>query len=169
MQSGLTAVAVLGMILAAQAAAFQSKPDFSGKWTLVPKEPAQMPRSQLDDKRPRIAIRTGPVPSFGPEFTARQDVRTLVIERRIDGNLSVVIYNLDGSDSENNEGPFRTISTATWQGSRLVIATRFPNSDPKPENQLTRLVWLDADGTLLVQTIKGIGIPEITVYRRAGT
>jgi hypothetical protein len=160
---------MLGMALAAQATAFQDRLDFSGKWTVVTKEPAQTPQSAADDKRPRSPIRIAPAPSFGSEFTARQDASTLAIEHRILGNLSVVTYRLDGSNSENDEGPFKTVSTATWLAGKLVITTRFQNSDPNPDNQLTRLLWLDADGRLLVQTVKGTGTPETTVYRRPGT
>ncbi len=89
----------------------QSKPDFSGTWTLDPsKSDAPMGRR-------------GGAPAASDPITVSQDATQLTIRR---GEQSLV-YKLDGSESTNRlpsrGGPQEVTSKAHWEGAKLVIET----------------------------------------------
>jgi hypothetical protein len=100
----------------------QGKPDFSGKWVMVDPPPAAG-NAAAGRGGGRGA---GFQPGFGPEFTVKQDATTLTITRG--GQSSPLTYKLDGSESKNTvtrDGQQQEqIATATWDGSKLVIATQ---------------------------------------------
>jgi hypothetical protein len=103
-------------------------------------------------------------------FVARQDAKVLVIERKV-GSKPVTVtttYQLDGSISRNLEAVIETISTAKWEGERLVIITTAATGEP---GQVKRVMSLAADGSLVIETtiINGSAVvtQQTSVYRRA--
>src|SRR5438094_6527035 len=79
-------------------ASAQDKPDFSGKWVTVDPQPAAGNAAAGASSAPGGGRGRGMQPGFGPEFTAKQDAKTLVITR---GQGPQLTYNLDGSESKN--------------------------------------------------------------------
>src|SRR4051794_24086492 len=93
--------AVIAMTTAVGFAAdTQDKPDFSGKWVAV--EPQAAPATTTtagSGSGPGRGRGRGFQPGFGPEFTVKQDAKTLTITRG--GQAPQLTYNLDGSESKN--------------------------------------------------------------------
>jgi hypothetical protein len=178
----LTAGIVIGVVAGAgriDRAQQQSavRPDFSGKWAVDTQ--ASSP-GLLTEEEPARAIlmpsaTTSPttlVPSFANAFVARQNSETLRVQRDIRQGttmiLNVVYYRLDGSETTNIEGGFtKTASRATWQDGRLTILTHIADADTLPRLNLERVMSLDANGRLLIDTENGIDPTYLTVYRRA--
>jgi hypothetical protein len=169
-------VAGMGRIGGAQTQTPANHPDFSGKWTVDIQ--ASSPGVVLDGERlvPAflVSVPTTLQPSFANAFIARQDSSTLRVQREMDRqgvttNLTVSYYRLDGSETTNIEGAMtKTVSTATWQNKTLRILTRNADVDAAlPRNKLERVMSLDANGRLLIETKNGIDPTYLTVYRRA--
>src|SRR5688500_19240997 len=117
--------AAIAIILAVGfAASAEDKPNFSGKWVAVDAQPAAE-NAGSGGRGPGGGGR-GLQPGFGPEFTVKQDARTLTITRG--GQAPVLTYKLDGSESRNTmtrDGQqIDQISTAKWEGNTLVIVTQ---------------------------------------------
>ena len=106
---------VLATVAAGPVAA-QSRPDFSGKWVLVP------------------AKSQGPMIPKSLELNVTQTDKLLTIERNATGPAgsmkSTLVYQLDGSMSTNTVGAngmsMDLNSKATWTGDTLVIDTTAP-------------------------------------------
>jgi hypothetical protein len=166
MRNALIAVGLLITIVGVRAGTPQPTQNFSGKWTVDPAAERALQAS------PKVKLANGSMvpanaaPSFGHDFTARHDAKTLVIARTLKGNPYIVTYNLDGSDNQNTEGGLQTVSKVNWQEGALIIVTHMLNAARTPENQLKRLVKSQADGTLLVQNWIGLEQRPDTVYRR---
>ncbi len=71
----------------------------------------------------------------GGPMTVTQDAKTLTVERDMGGTALKQVYNLDGSESKNSmpgrNGGAATeqVSTAKWDGAKLVITTKGANGD----------------------------------------
>lgn len=141
----------------------QAPPDFSGRWVVIPQDPPEKGRTYLGQP-----VVVAPERSFGSGFTAVQDSTTLAIDRELAGRPWRVIYNLDGPETRNNEGPFVMVSTARWKGSVLVVSTRLADKDAVQDNMVTRELSLNADGTMIVRTKAGKRDFPDTIYRRVG-
>jgi hypothetical protein len=100
MTHALPAVLIAALILPATAHA-QSKPDFSGTWT-------------MDPTRSESAMQTEPI---GPvTHVISQMPNELRIETRRGGRTTSAIYKLDGSESKLPDGT----ATTHWDGTTLV-------------------------------------------------
>jgi hypothetical protein len=149
--------AVIAMTLAVGfTAGAQDKPDFSGKWVAVDPQPvaANAGGSAGAGRGPGGGGR-GFQPGFGPEFTVKQDAKTLTITRG--GQAPVLTYKLDGSESKNTmtrDGQqIDQISTAKWEGNTLVIVTQLTFQGNTREQR--RVLSLDGGNLVIDQTSPG--------------
>jgi hypothetical protein len=154
----LLGVATVGWSLGAQ-----SRPNFSGRWTVVPSRSV----SWSDAGTPvNITV-------FGEAFTADQTQDTLRIA--IDNEKGFEwVYRLDGRAAHNvvpgPTGPEPTSSTTEWAGSELVITTRVvaDRVSQQPSAETTRRLKLNDDGTLRVEAPWGRSGAMIgSVYARS--
>jgi len=124
----------------------QSKPNFAGKWTLVPDPNA----AAAGGGRGR-----GMAGGLGPELTLAQDDKTLTVTTNNPqvGELKTV-YNLDGSESKNplNFGgqTVDRVSKVKWDGAKLVITTTVSFNGTPAET--TQSWMLDGSGNLVVES-----------------
>jgi hypothetical protein len=128
----------------------QSKPNFAGKWTLVPD--------------PNAAAGGGGrgrgMGGLGQAFSAVQDEKTLTITTSNPqiGEIKAV-YNLDGSETKNpitfGGNTVDRTSKVKWDGAKLVITS---TSNFQGNAVETTQVWsLDASGTLTVESTTNFG------------
>lgn len=148
--------AVIAMTLAVGfAAGAQDKPDFSGKWVAVDPQPAPPNNAAAGGGGPRGGGGRGFQPGFGPEFTVKQDAKTLTITRG--GQAPVLTYKLDGSESKNTmtrDGQqIDQISTAKWEGNTLVIVTQLTFQGNTREQR--RVLSIDGGNLVIDQTSPG--------------
>lgn len=154
-------VATVGLLATALKA--QTRPDFSGKWTRVVETITSTP-----DGGPAHTPTYGQV-AFGQEFTATQDGKTLTIDwafmrpmgRGASEQLVLQpahsVFNFDGSETNAltlgvvGGNSSRRFSKASWEANKLVILwMSSPSYLPGPFKRQT--LWLDADGSLVVET-----------------
>jgi len=151
-------MATATLIVVAVSLSAQAKPDFSGKWVMDP-PPAAAPAA---DGAARGGGRgaggggaAGFQPGFGPEFTVKQDANTITISRG--GQASPLVYKLDGSESKNtvtrNGEQQEQVSKATWEGSKLVVATEV-NFQGNTADQ-RRVLSLEGGNLVIEQTNPG--------------
>jgi hypothetical protein len=158
----MTTIVAVGIGLSAQA-----KPDFSGKWVMDPPPVAPAGDAAARGAAGRGAGATGFQPGFGPEFTIKQDAKTLTITR---GQGSLLVYNLDGSDSKNmvtRGGEQQAqVAKATWEGNKLVIATEVNFQGNTSEQR--RVLSLESGNLVIDQTNpgRGGGGPIKVVYKK---
>jgi hypothetical protein len=137
------AAVVVGLLFVCQIAA-QTRPNFAGKWS---------------GGRPMANL----VGVIGPqEMVIAQSDAVLTIDRPYGQNRASVKVKLDGTPSTNvldpggprgaaPRPPRELISTATWEGSRLKIATVFMATDPSgAKYKVTTVETLSIDGGNLV-------------------
>lgn len=151
----VTAMLSAAAFVLATAVAFAQAPNFAGKW------------APDADKNPAPAAggggggRGGGRGGGGP-MTITQDAKTLTIERDMGGNAVKTVYNLDGSESKNTQmgrgGQTEVVSTAKWDGAKLVITTKTANGD-----QVTSYYM---DGADLVSERTGQNGPVKTYYKK---
>ena len=118
------ATGVAAVTLVAGLAA-QAKPDFSGKWTLVPD-----PNAAAAPAGPGGGGggRGGGGGQFcGPECTVAQDGTSLTITRTTQAGETKAVYKLDGSESKNMQagrgGQTEVVSKAMWDGNKVSVST----------------------------------------------
>jgi hypothetical protein len=150
----------------------QGRPDFSGKWTLI--------RAGDGDRAPG---------AFGDTFVATQYSASLIIDwtvlgpqgRGAPGKMierpmhSAFIF--DGTESNVSDiyvqaghSHLQIVDTSAWEGQKLVVTTTWRGHAPARPT-LKRIIWLDPNGTLIVEASKPSdgGGPWSTVrsrYRR---
>ena len=145
------ALAIL-VAISASALVAQSKPDFTGKWTLS----------------------SGDRGMWGAEFSATQNDKTLTVIRTVQRGPLSYVYNFDGSPSHfaapiGGQQQVDQVSTAKWDGSKLVVTTKYRTQG---FDQQTVQTWsLDAAGNLTVGlAITKNGQPDGTgesVYKKS--
>jgi hypothetical protein len=119
----IASVAV-AVVLFASGLSAQGK-DFSGKWA---------PDAEKNAAAMGGGGRGGGRGGGGP-MTITQDAKTLTMEREGANGSTKTVYNLDGSDSKNmqpgRQGGAATevVSTAKWDGDKLMITTKTANGD----------------------------------------
>jgi hypothetical protein len=173
MRSAMTWIAAAALVLSSATGVFaQAKPDFSGKWTM---DPASAPAAPAGGGGGggRGGGRGGGGAGFGQEFTAKQDAGTLTITRQQGGQDVTAAYKLDGSESKNTVagrgGQQEQVSTAKWDGSKLVITTKLDFGGTAVEQ--VRTISMDAGKLVIEQSQAGRdgGAPTTTkvVYNKS--
>ncbi len=146
---GLTVAAVV--MFATIGLRAQTKPNFAGKWTLVPD------KTQIGGNGGCPGAGRG----FGPEFTAAQTAARLTIQRMQGGTPATLVYNLDGSESKNKAGARQgggdAISKASWNANKLAINTTSVidtggGDVPMVTMKTTHVLSLDPSGLLTIAT-----------------
>jgi hypothetical protein len=96
------------VLLTAQGALAQARPDFSGTWTL---DPASAPAARSKGVSPP------------PQLTLTQDANTLTMSwtQEVSGRTTTETLNLDGSESKTRMG---SVQKATWEANRIVVVIR---------------------------------------------
>jgi hypothetical protein len=144
MRRAATLTGTLALVLATVAVFAQAKPNFAGKWTLVP------------DPNAAPAGGRGGFGGLGASVTIAQDDKTLTVTRQVQGTDVKSVYNLDGSDSKNtmNFGgnAMDQVSKAKWDGNKLVITTSVNFGGNASE--LGTTYSLDASGNLIVESTR---------------
>jgi arylsulfatase len=159
-------------------------PDFSGAWSTAVLSSA--PPTGLPGSTSLPSLGSG----WGDRISVVHDAEHVDVERVVFVPREIqptVRYRfaLDGSETENAVTLGRTgpapVSTARWEGDRLVLTTVYPFQDPEGgrwlTSQVTQTLWLEpASGTpfepsLVVETTRGgaLGGPPSTtrtVYTR---
>lgn len=161
-----TRISALAFVAAVMAGVAQSRPDFSGDWVL------DQTRSTQTQQQARVTAVTG---LLGEKFTARQNDKTLTFEISLPvQRLNVTaVYNLDGTESRNLNpvGPGLpdepVFSKVSWDGSRLVIHTRGTAQGNSPPLETKRVIWIDADGVLMIERTAEGQPATRSVYSRA--
>jgi hypothetical protein len=139
--------AALTAVLFGAGLAAQAKPDFSGKWTLVPDPNAAAPDAAGGGRGGRGGRGGGGQQFCGQECTITQDATTLTVTRTTQAGEQKATYKLDGSESKNmggRGGQTEIVSKAMWDGNRVTIATSQPGRDGGPG--LTRNTVLSVVG-----------------------
>jgi hypothetical protein len=130
----MVAPLVLCLPLLATTGLEQTRPDFSGKWTKIG------------------SVAGEPVETL----TVSQNAETLTVETQSPSGPLRFAFKLDGSESKNitvQGNPPREISqvsTATWEGSSLVVRSSHRSNREGP--YLVAIVWSLDDNTLIVRT-----------------
>jgi hypothetical protein len=110
----------------------QGKPDFSGKWTLVPDPNAAAAGGGGGGGRGGRGGGGGGQ-FCGQECTITQDGTTLTVTRTTQGGEQKATYRLDGSESKNMQqgrgGQTEVVSKAAWDGARLSITSSQPGRE----------------------------------------
>ena len=133
-----------------------TKPDFSGDWTY--------------DKSKSTVVRVNnkdvDAPALGLGFSARQDAKTLRVERSFGSPPTAYTWTFDlsGKPTTNKlpgqSGDDEVVSRASWIGSKLVITSTRMSKDSGGKSVVTsslkRTLSINADGTL---TIDASGTP----------
>ena len=155
MKRAVAAVVALMLFAGAAAAMAQAKPNFTGKWTLVP-----------DPNAPAPTGRGRGMGGLGQVFSAEQNDKTLNVATTNEqiGEIKAV-YNLDGSESKNpisfNGQSVDRVSKAKWDGAKLVITTTINFNGNAVES--TQAWSLDATGNLVVESTSSFtGTPTTT-------
>ena len=151
---GMIATAVLAVATMAFA---QAKPDFSGTWApdaaAAPAAPAG-----TGGGAPGGGGGGGGRGMAGP-MTVKQAGDTLTIERTMGDNKVTQTYKLDGSESKNAGRGGDVVSTAKWDGSKLVITTKTDNGDQVQ-------TWSMEGGNLTIERTGGRGAGKMT-YKKS--
>ena len=132
----------------------QTRPNFAGKWTLVP-----------DPNAAAGGRGRGMAGGLGQAFTATQDEKTMTVVSTTQMGEIKSVYNLDGSETKNpitlgGQTVDRT-SKVKWDGAKLIVTS---TSNFQGNAAETTQVWsLDAAGTLTVESTNNFsGTPTTT-------
>jgi hypothetical protein len=150
-------VATLALVFAAAVSMYaQARPDFSGKWVMDPASaPAPPAGGGGGGGGGRGGGGGGGGLGFGPEFTAKQDAKMLMITRTQGDQTVTAMYNLDGSESKNTVagrgGQQEQVSKAVWEGGKLTITTTVNAGEQK------RVLAMEGGNLVIEQTNPGRG------------
>jgi hypothetical protein len=157
---------IAAAILAVATVAFAQKPDFSGTWTLDP-EASGMPPGGAPPAGGAPAGagggRGGGGGALGMGGVVKQTADALTIERTMGENKVTTTYKLDGTESKNTMmgrggTPTESVSTAKWDGNKLVINTKVG------ENETTQ-TWSLAGNVLTIESTSARGAQK-RVYKK---
>ena len=156
----------------------QSRPDFSGRWTV---ESGTTPLStNAPPGRPdQGRLTLGDMGSgCGSPVTITQDQAQLVVEQALFSRYDAaqqprLVYALDGAETRNTVMIGHTTqvraSRAAWDGQVLRITTLYPGIDPGSGKPLTTEVIqrlsLESPATLVVEASRGAAPGPITATR----
>lgn len=178
-------LSVVAMAVFADAQPIVGKAEFSGEWTEASENETGRGRGRRGG-RPRASPGSG----WGPKFSIHQVENELIVERSFfsRGDLQRPLkyrYSLDGSETRNTimmgRGTQAQVSTAAWEGDKLVITTIHGFQNPENARgmsyQVRQTLALlrdpspDTPPSLVVETTRsGVlgGAPSTsrTVYRR---
>lgn len=158
---------VLTALLSASPDRVQTVPDITGTWVLV--EAETLDRGPLmsgpAEKNPTYGSRT--VPAFGPEFTATSENGRLRIRQTLDRMTVDRDFDLTGKPTPGREMVVDTVNTLTTAGSTIMLVVRNDAIADIKAAAVTRVLTLEADGTLSCVTsgVNGRG-PMSSRYRR---
>ncbi|MDQ3348531.1 MAG: hypothetical protein M3545_11240 [Acidobacteriota bacterium] len=158
---GIMAAAVFAV---ASLAFAQAKPDFSGTWTLDA-EASGMTAPPAGGGGGMGGGRGGG--ALGNGATVKQTADTLTIERTVGENKVVTTYKLDGTESKNTMmgrggTPMESVSTAKFDGSRLVVASK---QDMGGRTIESTSVWTVSGSTLTVESTNARGTQK-RIYKK---
>ena len=166
------AFALAALLLAALPLSAQTKPDFSGTWTLDAARTAQ-----LNGGRAGAAMgQAGSISSVGAapagsntmspsgaatapsEFKITQTAAALTIERTTPAGPQKFVHKLDGSESVNINGRTTMTTKTRWQGATLVTegTNVFAGQDGAMTIDLKEIRSIESDGTLLIVTTRTV-------------
>jgi hypothetical protein len=153
-----TVIAIIGLAVCSGLAASrngvgvaQSRPDFSGTWTL---DDAASSLAIPPPRQPPPGVPPPPPPPTPKALAIRQSGNDLAIDRTLVGegnrtSTNKLLFYLDGSESTNHVGPILGKSKASWEGTTLVFSTTNSVEDTRlPDLRETYAV----DGDRLVVT-----------------
>ena len=146
---------IAAVFLASASIAFAQKPDFSGTWTLDPA--ASGMEGGGGGRGGRGGLGPGPA-------TVKQTADALTIERTMGDNKVTTTYKLDGSESKNTMmgrggEPMEMVSTAKWDGAKLVITTKTGMGESTQS-------WSLAGDALTIETSNARGTQK-RVYKKS--
>jgi hypothetical protein len=148
MKRMLALAATAALATSSLAVLAQTRPNFAGKWTLVP-----------DPNAAAAAGRGRGVGGLGSTFIATQDDKVLTVVSTTQMGEIKAVYNLDGSETKNpitlaGQTVERTSKTK-WDGAKLIVMSTVNFQGNAAE---TTQVWsLDASGTLTVEQTSNFG------------
>ena len=128
----------------------QGKPDFSGKWTLdqAKSDPAPAGPGGGGGGGGR-----GGAAGTAASMTIKQTAAAITIDRVMGQGTQTAVYKLDGSESVNPMGQGQAKSKASWDGSRLVVATSMTMSTPNGDMTMdSKEIYSVAAGVLTIET-----------------
>lgn len=173
---GATILTCALVAASSRAAAAQSRPDFSGRWST---EPAAVVPSARDAAAagarpaPRVDLGSG----WGRTITISQDARALTVEWAFFSAYDLqpplrFVYALDGSETVNSfmlgRGTQKQRSRVSWTGSSMVITTVHSFADPASgravESDVRQTLSLESPTSLIVETVRSgvLGGPAST-------
>jgi hypothetical protein len=162
--TGLTAVLLVAGLSA------QAKPDFSGKWTLVPDpNAAAAPAGGGGGGGGRGGGRGGGGGQFcGQECTITADATMLTVTRTTQNGEVKAMYKLDGSESKNAQAgrggaTTEVVSKAMWDGNKVTIST---TRDFGGNTVTTKTTLSVAGGELNVENEGGQGPATTQKYKK---
>jgi hypothetical protein len=160
--------AVAVMLVAGIAA--QAKPDFSGKWTIVPDPAAAAAAAPAGGGGGggRGGGRGGGGGQFcGQECTITQDGTSLTVTRTTQAGETKAVYKLDGSESKNMQagrgGQTEVVSKAAWDGNKVAIST---TRDFGGNSVTTKTVLSVTGGEMTVENEGGQGPATVQKYKK---
>lgn len=160
---GIMAAAVFAV---ASLAFAQAKPDFSGAWTLDAEASGMTaPPAGGGGGRGMGGGRGGA--ALGNGATIKQTADTLTIERTVGENKVVTTYKLDGTESKNTMmgrggTPMESVSTAKFDGSRLVLVSK---TNMGGQTMESTSVWTVSGSTLTVESTNARGTQK-RIYKK---
>jgi len=155
----------LAMTLLVAGLSAQGKPDFSGKWTLVPDPnaaPAGGGGGGGGGGRGGGGRGGGGGAQFcGQECTITQSATELTVTRMTQAGEQKNVYKLDGSESKNAGRGGEVVSKAMVEGGKLMISTQLPGRDGGAGVTAKTTVSM-AGGMMEVETDAGRGATKQT-------
>lgn len=136
-------------VLFTAALAAQARPNFSGTWTLDA-EKSVMPQGRGAGQGGGRQGGMG-----GGPLTITVEGQKMSVSRTMgqSGNTMTTVYMLDGTASKNTMAgrggqAMEIVYTSTWNGAKLVTTIQ------NPRGTSTETRWLEADGTMVVETTR---------------
>ena len=168
-------VLLVSLVLQTPTAPAATKPDFSGRWTDVAPPPGAQGQQRAGTGQPAPGRAGGPAPAVVRDmgsgwltpFTITQTATNLTIEYMFFGRGDMQpalrhVFALDGSETQNTmmmgRGQQVQVTTAAWDGDKLVLKTLHTFADPatgKPTAvRVTQTLTLESPTTLIVETVR---------------